>query len=106
MTRVYEIALYPMAVYSDGSSGVYDPSDSYLEKVDGPEHFDVYVNLYIDDCVNDPVVEFDELTWEEAQHAIALLQKQYPNAGFNDLSEQCRGIGNRQIPRAMRYSHS
>ena len=94
MTRAYEIALYPMAVYSDGSSGLYDPTDLYAEKVDGPEFFDVYVNLYIDDCINDPVVEFDELTWEEAQQAIGLLQKQFPNAAFNDLTEQCKGHWN------------
>ncbi len=37
------------------------------------------------------MIEFEELTWEEAQNTLALLLKQYPDAGFNDLTEQCRG---------------
>ncbi len=91
MTRVYEIALYPMACHPDGSSAQFNPSDRDAAKVDAPQWFDVSLNLYIDESLNDLVIEFEELTWGEAQNALALLLKQYPDAGLNDLTEQCRG---------------
>ena len=90
MSITYEIALYPMACYPDGSSGLFNPDDDGAPQADAPEWFDVALKVYEDGFLYDPVVEFEELTWEEAQSAMSLLSKQYPDAGVDDLTQQCR----------------
>ena len=87
----FEIGLYPMTCYPDGSSTLYNPSDRDAPQVDAPEFFDVVLKMLDENYdLIDTVIEFDELNWDEAQSALALLSKQYPDAALDDLTQQCR----------------